>query len=338
LSGATALQSLDRILADLSAVPRGAAVIFAFAVAAALGACSASGPQLRDFQVAGPALELPRVPYAAEDAHRGGPAALSMALGAAGLAAPPAEFDAEIQQGEDAENTRVAMVQAVLARGLVPSLIHSRTADLEIVRELRAGHPVVVLLYRGVVLRQWEYAVVVGVDPGANAFILQTGTQSRLRLEYPALLAAWADSDYWAMVVTAPDDVPASAGSGEWLARAADLQRSGKTRQAVQAYLAATRRWPVEARAWAELGRLRAAQHDLRAATDVLRKALQLNPGAAAVHADLARVLNDRQCADQAQDEIGLALAQERDPARRAADQRFQRELEQHAGPSVVCD
>ncbi|MBL6748960.1 MAG: PA2778 family cysteine peptidase [Nevskia sp.] len=306
-------------------------------LAALLCGCAASGPQLREFKVTGPALELPRVPYAAEDGHRGGPAALAMALGAAGVPAAPSSLDDEIQRGEEQDDTRTAMVQAVLARGLVPNVIKSPTVDLDVVRELRAGHAVVVLLYRGMLLRYWEYAVIVGVDPGANTFVLHTGTHRHLVLDYPDLLAAWGDSDYWALVVSAPDDVPATVSPPQWLARAGDLERTGKPGQAMQAYLAATRRWPAEPLAWAALGRLRAAQHDLHGATEAFIAALKLAPGAAAIHADFARVLRERQCADQAQDEIGLAVAQERDPGRRAADERLQRELDALAGPSVVC-
>lgn len=304
---------------------------------ALLAGCAASGPQLRDFKVEGAPLELAQVPYVPEDAHRGGPAALAMALAAAGAPADPATFDAAIQHGEDNNDTRTPMQQAVLARGLVPSVIRSRTVDLDLVRELRAGHPAVVLLSRGLFRRYWQYAVVIGVDPAANRFVLRTGTEQRLEMRYPDLLDAWQPADFWAMVVTAPDQIPATANAEQWLQRADELQRVNQPQSAARAYAAATQRWPKQPQAWAALGQLRAMQRDLNGATDAFLTALKLAPSAAAVHADLAQVLNQRHCADQAEDEIRLALEQERDPVQRAAYQSFARELDQASGPSVVC-
>jgi hypothetical protein len=303
-----------------------------------LAGCTAGGgPQLGDFKVSGAPVEVPGVPYVSEDGHRGAPAALAMAMGAAGLKVAAESMDEEIQRGEDRDNTRDAVVQAVLARGIMPSRIHSHTVDLDMVKELRAGHAVMVLLYRGALIRHWEYALVVGVDPGANTFTLNTGTQRGEVLAYPELLDAWSQGDYWSLVVTRPGDVPATAGMDEWLMRATALAAAGKQQEAEQAYAAATKRWPAEPRSWAGLGHMRLALRDLPGATEALQASVRLAPNAPAVHADLAHVLSERQCADQAEDEIGLAVSQEQDAGRRAAYQKYQRQLSLHAGPSVVC-
>lgn len=297
----------------------------------------AAGPELRDMHVGGKPVELAEVPYLADEGYRGGPAATAMALAASGVRVAPGAFDGAFERGEQQSNTRASMVQAVASQGRVPYLLKSRQVDLDAVREVQSGHAVVVLLKRGLMLPDWQYAVMVGVDPAENQFALRTGSQRRLVLRYGALLSAWRDSGYWALLVARPDDIPATAVPAAWLAGAAALAQAGKLQESELAYRTATQRWPQQASAWADLGRVRHSLHDLNGAIEAYAAALRLQANDAAVHADLAQSLGERQCSEQAEDEIGKALALERDPGRRAVYERFRREMAGHSGPSVFC-
>ncbi|MBV8063431.1 MAG: hypothetical protein JOY51_07545, partial [Nevskia sp.] len=108
------------------------------AAALLLGACS-SGPQLRDYQVSGEAVELKEVPYFAQDGQQGAPAALAMQLGAIGVQAAPADLASLVVDRQAGEVTPAA-VRAVPAHyGRVGYVMRSRQLDLDLVREVQAG-------------------------------------------------------------------------------------------------------------------------------------------------------------------------------------------------------
>lgn len=308
------------------------------AVLAALLLCACSSePQLRDYRVSGPAVELKDVPYYAQGGEQGAPAALAMLLGGSGVQAAPADLAPLVRDPRSGEVSTEA-VRGVPGRyGRVAHVLRSRQLDLDVVRQVQAGHPVLVLLRSGMVLRQWQYAVVVGVDPSANSFVLRSAGEPRRLMAYGELVAAWKDSGYWAMLGLRPGDLPEDANAAEWLAGAAQMEQAGKVEAAVQAYAAVTQRWPNEAMAWLGMGRAYYALHNLRGATISYSNAVRLMPGSAAAHNGLAQALVERQCADQAEDEVKLALELERDPRVRAGYFKTQRQVDAYSGPSVVC-
>ena len=303
---------------------------------AALAGC-ASGPQLRDYHISGKAVELKEVPFYAQDGYQGGPAAMAMMLAASGAQVSPADLVPIVYDANANDSPQGSMHTAAARYGRVPYVLKSKQLDLDVVHQVQAGHPVLVLLHSGLLLKQWQYAVVIGVDPAASTFTLRSGTEQRKLLSYGDFIAAWHDSAYWAMLTALPEQIPEAAGVRDWLDGAALIERLGKPEAAVQAYAAITQRWPDQALAWTGLGRMDYAVHNLRGATTAYNTAITLQPDNAAAHHGLALALLDRQCADQAEDEVNRALELERDPNLRAAYLHTQREVAKHSGPSVVC-
>ncbi|HZR36990.1 MAG TPA: PA2778 family cysteine peptidase [Nevskia sp.] len=301
-----------------------------------LAACS-SGPQLRDYKVSGQAAELKDVPYYAEAGQQGAPAALAMLLGGSGVQAAPAELAPLVYDRQAGDVTTAAVRGALPHFGRVGWVLRSRQLDLDVVQQVQSGHPVLLLLRSGLVLRQWQYAVLIGVDPSSNSFVLRSAGEQRRVLSYAELLAAWKDGGYWAMLALRPGELPEGAGAAEWIAAALQMEQSGRTEAALQAYGAVTQRWPNEAQAWLGMGRTYYALHNLRGATVAYHNAAKLWPNSAAAHNGLAQALVERQCADQAEDEVNLALSLERDPSLRNAYLRTQRQVADYSGPSVVC-
>ncbi len=75
---------------------------------------------------------------------------------------------------------------------------------LDMLREVNAGFPVIVLMDFGVwPVSIWHYAVVVGYDMQTSDVILRSGEKSRLLMPYGVLEYIWKESNYWA-IVTAP--------------------------------------------------------------------------------------------------------------------------------------
>lgn len=310
--------------------------ILAALTLAALAGC-ASGPQLRDYHVSGQAVELKEVPFYPQDGYQGGPAAMAMMLAANGAQVAPADLVSLVYDAKNDDSPQGWMHNGAAHYGRVPYVLKSKQLDLDVVHQVQAGHPVLVLLHSGLVLKQWQYAVVMGVDPGASTFTVRTGTEQRKVLSYGDFLAAWHDSNYWAMLTALPAEIPEAATTQDWLSGAALIEQVGKPEAAAQAYAAITQRWPGEAQGWSGLGRSYYAIHNLRGATTAFYTAVTLQPNDAAAHNGLAKALVDRQCADQAEDEVNRALELEHNPNLRAAYQQTQREVAKHSGPSVVC-
>jgi tetratricopeptide (TPR) repeat protein len=305
--------------------------------AAALAGCGI-GPQLRDYHVDNKAVELTEVPFYPQDAYQGAPAALAEMLGAVGVQVSPEELLPQVYDAKTDDSPQHALHLAAAHYGRMPYVLKSQTLDLDLVRTVQSGHPVLVLLREGVLPRRWHYAVVVGVDPASSSFVLRSGLQRRRVMGYSELLFAWKDSGYWAMLVLPPGELPEPAVQQEWLDNAALIeQTSGPAGAAVQAYAAAKIRWPDSAPAWFGLGHANAVAGNLRAATGAYLNAIALQPDNSAAHAALAQVLLDRHCADQAEDEINRALTLQQDPRLRDGYQQTLAQVQDHHGPSVVC-
>lgn len=301
-----------------------------------LAGCAA-GPLLSDYQVSGPAVDLSNVPYLPQEGYQGGPAALAMMLGAAGVQVAPADLVKQVYDAQHGDTSRGMLLTATAHYGRVPYLVYSKRMDLDVAHFVQSGRAVMVLLHSGVLNKRWQFAVVTGVDPAGNSFTVRTGEEQRWQLGYGDFIAAWKDGGFWAMLVQKPGDIPAGVTAEAWIAAAAPLEQAGQPEAALQAYAAVTQRWPQNVLAWEGLGNAYYALHNLVGATGAFQNALNLAPRDASAHNNLAQVLLDRQCADQAEEEVGFALRFETDPARRAIYQRTLQQVRQHGGPSVVC-
>jgi tetratricopeptide (TPR) repeat protein len=299
-----------------------------------LAACS-SAPQLRD--TSGQAFELRNFPYFSQDGQQGAPAALAMLLTGSGAPVTPAELVPLLQDAQAGEVSPAAVRSLPPRYGRVAYTLRSQQPELDLVRQVQAGHAVLVLLRNGMVLKQSRYALLIGVNPAARIFVLRGAGELRREIPYEELFGAWKDGGRWAMLALRPGEVQEDANAAEWLSAAAQMEQRGRIEAAAQAYIAVTQRWPGEAQAWLGAGRSYYHLHNLRGATIAYNNAVRLMPGSAAAHNGLAQALVERQCADQAEDEARLALELERDPRVRADYFRTQRQVQDYSGPSVVC-
>jgi hypothetical protein len=302
-----------------------------------LGACAA-GPQFSQYKVSGQATELNSVPYLEQDGYQGGPAALAMMLGASGVQVTPADLLPQTWNAKVNDSPRPWLIATTTRYGRVPFLVRSHHMDLEAVKLVQAGHPLMVLLHTGAFSKHWLFAVVTGIDPGANEYILRSGSDRRFTMSYGGFVADWKDGGYWAMLTQRPGDIPDGVSAQEWMAAAEPFTQAGKPEAALQAYGAVTQRWPREGDAWIGMGKAYAVLHNLTGATTALQNAINVAPRNAAAYDTLAQVLLQRQCADQAEEQSKLAVRLEPDPARRAAYQQTLKQAHDEAdGPSVVC-
>jgi hypothetical protein len=251
-------------------------------------------------------VELAQVPFFPQDEYQCGPAALAMVMNHGGARIRPEALVDEVWLPARKGSLQLEMLATPRRHGLVSYRLEPRYADL--LREVAAGNPVVVLQDVGMMLPQWHYAVVNGFDYATGTIFLRSGLQVRQQMPFSYFERTWLAGGYWAMVVTPPDRIPASATEDRWLQALLGLAR-GKDRDAtIVGYRAALARWPDSLPAAVGLANHLHARGSLDEAGAVLRTALQKNPQSAIVLNNLAQTLSD-----QGRNSEALALIQRAD-------------------------
>jgi len=232
------------------------------------------------------------VPFHAQGAHQCGPAALAMALGWSGVAVSPEELAREVFVPGREGSFAVGLVAAARARGRVPVEVR----DLgELLGELAAGHPVLVLQDLGLrlpFLSRPHFAVAVGYDRPAHRLVLHSGTLAHRPITFANFERTWRRAGGFAVAVLPPGELPAVPDEARWLAAAAGLERAGRRAEAEAAYRSALARWPDSAAAWLALGNVALAGERLADAEHAFRRATALAPGSAPAWNNLAHVLH----------------------------------------------
>lgn len=271
----------------------------------ALGACVAATAQTTGNGNA--VVELSGTPFFAQTAHQCGPAALATLLVASGSSTSPEVLAPAIYLPARKGSLQAEIIATTRAHARVPYVLRR---DAQAVREeLAAGNPVLILQNLGFPgLPRWHYAVVIGHDPADDTYLLRSGTQPRLKLSARRFLAVWRRADHWAMVVTRPERIPATADITSWLRAASAFEELKQPALAAKAYMAATARWPEQPLAWQALANARHGIGDLAGAGDALERALTLAPGAATLN-NLAQLWLERGCPAAARATIARAEA-----------------------------
>lgn len=257
-----------------------------------LGGC-ATAPQMaalqRDWPGAWPpARLLESVPFFAQDDRLCGPAALAMVAQAAGHPITPAELTPQVYLPGRRGALQVEMLAATRRLSLVPYVIAPDLRSL--LAEVVAGQPVLVLQNLGLSMSpMWHYAVVIGYDRATQDLILHSGTTARQRLPLGTFEQTWARSGHWAVRVTPPQHLPATATAMGWAQAVAPLERVDP-RAAGMAWQSALQRWPDDRSALLGAGNTAYAQGQRAAAARAFEAATQRHPDFADAWHNLAQV------------------------------------------------
>jgi len=261
-----------------------AAGVFFCALLAALQGCAGIAPQTAALLEGMPAglperVELTAVPFFPQAEYQCGPAALATLLVSSGVKTTPEALVPQVYLPARKGSLQVEMLAAARRHGLVSYQLAPSFVD--VMRELAAGTPVVVLQNLGI-SEGWHYAVAVGYDWKLGQMILRSGVTEREEMPFAVHEAVWKRSGYWAMVAVPPDRKPATADASRWPAAVAAFER-------------------------AAIGEANAshARGDFAAAERTLRAAMRAAPDSVIVQNNLAQTL-----ADQGRDAEALPLAE----------------------------
>ena len=207
-----------------------------------LSGCATQNPET----VPGPAVELDQVPFFPQERYQCGPAALATVLADSGVGVTPDELVPLVYVPERRGSFALELKSATRVYGRLPHELEPRLPA--ILEELQLGRPVLVLQNLGFDwLPTWHYAVIVGLEPESNTFILRSGTQRRQRMSARRFLRSWNEESSWAMVALRPGDLPASGSAAAYLRIVVDAEAFLTPEQIAVAYTAGLQRWPDDA-------------------------------------------------------------------------------------------
>lgn len=238
-----------------------------------------------------PKVELKEVPFFAQTEYQCGPAALATVLAASGERVTPDELVPQVYIPERKGSLQVEMLAAARRHGRVSYQLAPRFDDL--LRELAAGNPVIVLQNLGI-HDGWHYAVAVGYDYDDAELILRSGDKERETMHFWTHEFVWMRSGYWAMLALPPDRIPVTADESRYLSAVTALERTGDTRAARTAYETFLKRWPANVNAAVGLANTEHALGNLKAAERALRDAEERDPKSVIVLNNLAQTLSDQ--------------------------------------------
>jgi len=232
--------------------------------------------------------ELTDTPFYPQTAYQCGPSALATVLQASGVnhVTPDSLADQVYLPGRKG-SLQTELLAATRRSDRVPYRLEPELTHL--LEEVRAGNPVLVLQnLRLPNWPQWHYAVVVGFDLEAQNVILRSGTEQRRVESLRRFERSWQMGDYWAMVVTEPDQTPATATATRFLQAVVPLEQQQRYPAAIAAYNAAAERWPENPASRMGLGNIAYQQQDYAEAQHQFRNAIAVDPEAPAGHFNLA--------------------------------------------------
>lgn len=236
--------------------------------------------------------ELTEVPFFPQDDYQCGPAALATALAFSGVPVAPQALVDQVWLPARRGSLQLEMLATPRRYDRVALRLSAHYPDL--LREIAAGNPVLVLQDVGMLGTQWHYAVVNGFDYPSGTLFLRSGTQARQEMPFTAFERSWMKSGYWAMVVAPPERIPATATPDAWLAAVLAMARAARPQAVTAAYAAALERWPDNLAAAIGLANQHHARGAMMEAAAVLRTALRRHPQSAIVLNNLAQVLSDQ--------------------------------------------
>lgn len=264
---------------------------------ALLSGCAALVPQTVALRTGWPEgvpqrVELAKVPFFPQEDYQCGPAALATVLAFGGADVTPEALVPQVWLPARRGSLQLEMLAAARQRGYVSYKLAPSYADM--LREVAAGNPVIVLQDVGPMFTQWHYAVVNGFDYDSGTIYLRSGTEPRRAMPFTAFERTWMKSGYWAMVALPPDRIAATATPERWLQSVLALARANDGEAPRRAYAAALKRWPDNLPAAIGLANQLHARGALDEAATVLRQALQRHPQSLIAMNNLAQTLSDQ--------------------------------------------
>lgn len=236
---------------------------------------------------------IDNVPFFPQQEYQCGPAALAMVLAWSGQPVTPQQLVPLVYVPQRKGSFQAEMVAAARYYERIPYVMQPDLHSL--MNEINAGNPVLVFQNLGLDwLPRWHYAVVTGIDPADNRIMLHSGTIEQHEVSLDTFERTWQRAHKWALVITPPGSIPATAEPVSFIKAASFFERNGKLELAKNAYRAAVRRWPRSLLSLMALGNAYYQSGEWQYAQQYYENALDVNHDYAPAHNNLAQVLMEQ--------------------------------------------
>ncbi len=251
--------------------------------------------------------ELSQVPFFAQDRYQCGPASLATVLVHSGVQVTPAELVPLVYIPGRHGSLQVELLGASRRYQRIPYVIEPYLESL--ISWLQDDRPVLVLQNLGLdAYPVWHYAVVIGYSAAEDTLILRSGTTERLTVGASRFMKTWNRAERWGLVALRPGEVPRLAQRDAYLRAAADFEAVAGAETALASYGAAAKRWPDSVVARFGLAAALHATGRNGAAESAYRELLAAHPENLPALNNLAMVLSERGCHEEALDTIEHAI------------------------------
>ena len=251
-------------------------------------------------------VEIEDIPAFAQDPHQCGATALASVLCWTGIQTSPEELASQVYDPKRKGTLQSSLLSAARRQGRVGFPI--RDPDV-LFKELRAGHPVLVLLNKGLWWWPvWHYALVCGYEGPNQKILMAAGKSSKEKIAWSSFYRMWLRADEWGMLVLPPNDLPATASAQKWLRAVHGLELAGQYEQALIGYTSALDKWPFELAAMMGKANSLYALDRLKEAEKTLRRTFKMHPDSGPVLNNLAQVLLEQGKIKAARQAINKAL------------------------------
>jgi tetratricopeptide (TPR) repeat protein len=248
--------------------------------------CAWTPPQTAALHAEPPAglherVELSTVPFIAQTPLHCGPASLAMVLRHVGRDVTADQLADAVFLPARGGTLQSEMLGGARRHDVLAQRVPGRLEAL--LRELQAGHPVVVLQNLGLTIAPtWHYAVLIGFDRARDELVLRSGLTERQTLSFTTFELTWARAGHWAMVVLPPGELSATADERSTVDAAVAFERVAAAASAARVYEAMLQRWPGNLAAAIGLGHARLKLGDAAAAEAAWQRAAERHGSAAA--------------------------------------------------------
>ncbi|RLC06620.1 MAG: peptidase C39 [Deltaproteobacteria bacterium] len=233
--------------------------------------------------------QISSVPFFPQTDYQCGPASLAMTLVWSGVATDPDKLAAAVYTPSLKGSLQPAMIGAARRHGRVAYVISSPE---ELLAEVAAGHPVIVLQNLGLSWAPvWHYAVVIGYDADTGVVTLHSGETNSKETAMRVFDNTWSRSSYWGLLTLPPDRLPATAAEATYADAVLGLEKARRWPEAIQGYHTAIEKWPDNFHARMGIGNAYYAMGDLPTAERSFAEAARQFPTEGATFNNLAQVL-----------------------------------------------
>lgn len=215
-----------------------------------------------------------------------GPATLAMAMDFAGKPIPVETLAPQVFTPGKEGSLQQDMLGGARRQGMLAVQIQGLPSLL---KEVEAGHPVIVFLNLGL---SWypiyHYALVTGYDLSDPAIVMHSGSTPSKVWNMKKFERSWSLGQYWGLVVLPVTELSAAASELEHSSAAAGLEALGLNREAETVYRNILKRWPNSYGALIGMGNLAYARGQFGQSVAYLRRAVGAHPESAAAWHNLA--------------------------------------------------